>query len=202
MLLVHLNYSKWRVKMCKINKQFFYFLLWNWLQNKWHSTYFRNIRFKIHFIKWKNVLYFSPQVPKMERKSQQSQASWNLSTIYNPAFYLPAENNCPSGLMNSKKFHAIPISGIPTLYGTWRKIYLNGVSSNIFLISIDWIDNDIISSVPNVNFEVYAPSFLERFLESHAVMFQGNAGLKPKEGEITSRPWQWPINYRVSYLYT
>jgi dolichyl-phosphate-mannose-protein mannosyltransferase len=51
--------------------------------------------------------------------------------------------------------------------------------------------------VPNVSFEVYAPSFLERFLESHAVMFQGNAGLKPKEGEITSRPWQWPINYRV-----
>lgn len=51
--------------------------------------------------------------------------------------------------------------------------------------------------MPNVSFEVYAPSFLERFLESHAVMFQGNAGLKPKEGEITSRPWQWPINYRV-----
>ena len=51
--------------------------------------------------------------------------------------------------------------------------------------------------VPNVNFEVYAPSFFERFIESHAVMFQGNAGLKPKEGEVTSRPWQWPINYRV-----
>ena len=29
-------------------------------------------------------------------------------------------------------------------------------------------------------------------------MLQGNAGLKPKEGEVTSRPWQWPINYRVS----
>ncbi|KOB63903.1 putative mannosyltransferase 1, partial [Operophtera brumata] len=26
---------------------------------------------------------------------------------------------------------------------------------------------------------------------------QGNAGLKPKEGELTSQPWQWPINYRV-----
>lgn len=38
------------------------------------------------------------------------------------------------------------------------------------------------------------------FVESHTVMFQGNAGLKPKEGEVTSRPWQWPINYRVSYL--
>lgn len=51
--------------------------------------------------------------------------------------------------------------------------------------------------VPSVSFQVYAPGFLERFLESHAVMFQGNAGLKPKEGEVTSRPWQWPINYRV-----
>lgn len=51
-----------------------------------------------------------------------------------------------------------------------------------------------------MSFEVYAPSFLERFFESHAVMFQGNAGLKPKEGEITSKPWQWPINYRVSSI--
>lgn len=52
--------------------------------------------------------------------------------------------------------------------------------------------------MPSVNFEVYAPGFFERFLESHAVMIQGNAGLKPKEGEVTSRPWQWPIDYRVS----
>lgn len=52
--------------------------------------------------------------------------------------------------------------------------------------------------MPNVSFRVYAPGFVSRFLESHAVMLQGNAGLKPKEGEITSRPWQWPINYRVS----
>ena len=51
--------------------------------------------------------------------------------------------------------------------------------------------------VPKVSFEVYAPNFFERFIESHAVMFQGNAGLKPKEGEVTSRPWQWPIDYRV-----
>lgn len=51
--------------------------------------------------------------------------------------------------------------------------------------------------VPNVNLNMYAPSFISRFMESHAVMFQGNAGLKPKEGELTSKPWQWPINYRV-----
>ncbi|XP_063430399.1 protein O-mannosyl-transferase 2-like [Mytilus trossulus] len=50
--------------------------------------------------------------------------------------------------------------------------------------------------LPNASFELYSPSFLERFIESHAVMTQGNSGLKPKEGEITSRPWQWPINYR------
>ena len=54
--------------------------------------------------------------------------------------------------------------------------------------------------MPNVSFQVYAPGFLARFLESHAVMLQGNAGLKPKEGEITSRPWQWPINYKVLYF--
>jgi dolichyl-phosphate-mannose-protein mannosyltransferase len=52
-----------------------------------------------------------------------------------------------------------------------------------------------------MSFEAYASSFFERLLESHAVMFQGNAGLKPKEGEVTSQPWQWPINYRVSIPY-
>jgi dolichyl-phosphate-mannose-protein mannosyltransferase len=31
-------------------------------------------------------------------------------------------------------------------------------------------------------------------------MFEGNAGLKPKEGEVTSRPWQWPINLRGQYF--
>jgi len=55
--------------------------------------------------------------------------------------------------------------------------------------------------VPNVSFEVYSPNFFARFIESHAVMFQGNAGLKPKEGEVTSKPWQWPINYKVFILY-
>ncbi|XP_033123188.1 protein O-mannosyl-transferase 2-like isoform X2 [Anneissia japonica] len=50
--------------------------------------------------------------------------------------------------------------------------------------------------LPNVSFELFAPSFLESVLESHVVMAQSNSGLKPKEGEITSRPWQWPINYR------
>ncbi|KAI8121822.1 Protein O-mannosyl-transferase 2 [Lucilia cuprina] len=54
--------------------------------------------------------------------------------------------------------------------------------------------------VSSVSFSVYAPGFLARFIESHAVMFQGNSGLKPKEGEITSRPWQWPINYRGQFF--
>lgn len=51
--------------------------------------------------------------------------------------------------------------------------------------------------MPNVSFEVYASGFFERLIESHAVMLQGNAGLKPKEGEVTSRPYMWIINYRV-----
>ncbi|XP_074662346.1 protein O-mannosyl-transferase 2-like [Tubulanus polymorphus] len=50
--------------------------------------------------------------------------------------------------------------------------------------------------LPDVSFEVHAPSFWDKFVESHAVMRQGNQGLKPKDGEVTSRPWQWPLNYR------
>ena len=30
-------------------------------------------------------------------------------------------------------------------------------------------------------------------------MLQGNSELKIKEGEVTSKPWQWPINYRVNF---
>ncbi|XP_074027332.1 protein O-mannosyl-transferase 2 [Leptinotarsa decemlineata] len=62
------------------------------------------------------------------------------------------------------------------------------------------VEENFFENLPNVSFEVYAPTFLERFLESHAVMLQGNAGLKPKEGEVTSRPWQWPINYKGQFF--
>ena len=62
------------------------------------------------------------------------------------------------------------------------------------------IEDNIYAKLPNVSVKLYAPSFLERFIESHAVMFQGNSGLKPKEGEVTSRPWHWPINYRGQFF--
>lgn len=62
------------------------------------------------------------------------------------------------------------------------------------------IEDNRFEKLPNVSFQNYAPSFLEKFIESHAVMLQGNAGLKPKEGEVTSRPWQWPINYRGQFF--
>ncbi|KZC06223.1 Protein O-mannosyl-transferase 2 [Dufourea novaeangliae] len=56
------------------------------------------------------------------------------------------------------------------------------------------------AKLPNVSFQVYAPGFIDRFLESHAVMLQGNSDLKVKEGEVSSRPWQWPINYRGQFF--
>ncbi|KAL4711760.1 hypothetical protein ACJJTC_015826 [Scirpophaga incertulas] len=62
------------------------------------------------------------------------------------------------------------------------------------------VEDNIFEDLPKVSFEAYASGFVERFLESHAVMVQGNAGLKPKEGELTSQPWQWPINYRGQFF--
>ncbi|RWS30869.1 Protein O-mannosyl-transferase 2-like protein, partial [Leptotrombidium deliense] len=62
------------------------------------------------------------------------------------------------------------------------------------------VEDNAFARLPNISFEVYAPSFLEKVVESHAVMFRGNAGLKPKEGEVTSRPWQWPVNYRGQFF--
>ncbi|CAG0888880.1 unnamed protein product [Cyprideis torosa] len=55
-------------------------------------------------------------------------------------------------------------------------------------------------SVPNVSIEIYKPSFISRFIEAHAVMFQGNADLKPKAGENFARPWQWPIDFRGQWF--
>lgn len=58
------------------------------------------------------------------------------------------------------------------------------------------IESHVNDRVPKANPDLYRPSFLESVIESHIVMAQTNSGFKPKEGEITSQPWQWPINYR------
>eukprot|EP01137_Pigoraptor_chileana_P031262 Opistho-2@18832 len=42
----------------------------------------------------------------------------------------------------------------------------------------------------------FRPSFFSSFYELHVAMAEVNNGLKPKEGEVTSRPWMWPIDYR------
>eukprot|EP00794_Sanderia_malayensis_P020305 gene20305-22297_t len=58
------------------------------------------------------------------------------------------------------------------------------------------IESHVNDRVAKTSMEFMAPSFLESVYESHIVMAQTNSGFKPKEGEVTSRPWQWPINYR------
>ncbi|XP_074766120.1 protein O-mannosyl-transferase 2 isoform X2 [Athene noctua] len=50
--------------------------------------------------------------------------------------------------------------------------------------------------LPNISLDVLKPSFAEILLESHMVMIRGNSGLKPKDNEVTSKPWHWPINYQ------
>jgi len=62
------------------------------------------------------------------------------------------------------------------------------------------VEDNHFAKLPNVSFKNFAPGFVSRFIESHQVMLQGNAGLKPKEGEYTSRPWEWPINLRGQFF--
>ncbi|XP_068110580.1 protein O-mannosyl-transferase 2 [Hyperolius riggenbachi] len=50
--------------------------------------------------------------------------------------------------------------------------------------------------LPNISVSILKPSFLETLLESHVVMVRANSGLKPKEHEVTSKPWHWPINFQ------
>ncbi|XP_028396136.1 protein O-mannosyl-transferase 2-like isoform X2 [Dendronephthya gigantea] len=58
------------------------------------------------------------------------------------------------------------------------------------------VESHVNEKVPKASPDLFYPSFLESVFESHAVMAQTNSGFKPKEGEVTSQPWQWPINYR------
>jgi len=62
------------------------------------------------------------------------------------------------------------------------------------------VEDNHFPRLPSVSFDEFAPNFVQRFVESHIVMLTGNAGLKPKEGEYTSRPWEWPINIRGQYF--
>uniref|UniRef100_A0AAZ3QFT7 Protein O-mannosyl-transferase 2 n=1 Tax=Oncorhynchus tshawytscha TaxID=74940 RepID=A0AAZ3QFT7_ONCTS len=58
------------------------------------------------------------------------------------------------------------------------------------------IEDHINAKLPNISLSVLKPHFLEILLESHIVMIRGNSGLKPKDNEMNSKPWHWPINYQ------
>lgn len=63
--------------------------------------------------------------------------------------------------------------------------------------SSQWnIEDHINSKLPNISLSVLKPHFLEILIESHIVMLRGNSGLKPKDNEMNSKPWHWPINYQ------
>uniref|UniRef100_A0A8C1ZJP2 Protein O-mannosyl-transferase 2 n=1 Tax=Cyprinus carpio TaxID=7962 RepID=A0A8C1ZJP2_CYPCA len=58
------------------------------------------------------------------------------------------------------------------------------------------IEDHINPKLPNISLSVLKPTFLEVLWESHIVMIRGNSGLKPKDNEMNSKPWHWPINYQ------
>lgn len=63
--------------------------------------------------------------------------------------------------------------------------------------SSQWnIEDHINPKLPNISLSVLKPHFVEIFIESHIVMLRGNSGLKPKDNEMNSKPWHWPINYQ------
>uniref|UniRef100_A0A3B5M2U2 Protein O-mannosyl-transferase 2 n=1 Tax=Xiphophorus couchianus TaxID=32473 RepID=A0A3B5M2U2_9TELE len=63
--------------------------------------------------------------------------------------------------------------------------------------SSQWnIEDHINPGLPNISLSLLKPNFLEILLESHIVMIRGNSGLKPKDNEMNSKPWHWPINYQ------
>ena len=69
-------------------------------------------------------------------------------------------------------------------FGFWLHPYVN-----IADVRLDWKES--------------RPGFLAKFIETHLVMFSNNRNLRPKaDVEFVSRPWMWPIAYRVRQLTT
>lgn len=62
------------------------------------------------------------------------------------------------------------------------------------------VEDNIYPKLPNISLADMAPGFFSKLIESHKVMLQGNSGLKPKEGEWTSKPWEWPINMKGQWF--
>lgn len=62
------------------------------------------------------------------------------------------------------------------------------------------VEDNFYEKLPNISLADMAPGFLSKFIESHRVMLQGNSNLKPKEGEWTSQPWEWPMSLRGQWF--
>ena len=62
------------------------------------------------------------------------------------------------------------------------------------------IETHINDRLPKTHSEHLAPSFFSSFIELHFGMASVNNNLKPKEDEITSQPWEWPLNIKVRFL--
>ncbi|XP_061552168.1 protein O-mannosyl-transferase 2 [Phycodurus eques] len=63
--------------------------------------------------------------------------------------------------------------------------------------SSQWnVEDHVNAKLPNISLSLLKPHFLEILMESHIVMIRGNSGLKPKDNEMNSKPWHWPINYQ------
>merc|ERR1712242_166490 len=62
------------------------------------------------------------------------------------------------------------------------------------------IEDNTFPNIRNISLKDLAPGFVSKFIESHKTMLQGNSNLKPKEGEWTSKPWEWPFLYKGQWF--
>jgi len=62
------------------------------------------------------------------------------------------------------------------------------------------VEDNTFPNIRNISLKDLAPGFVSKFIESHKTMLQGNSNLKPKEGEWTSKPWEWPFLYKGQWF--
>jgi dolichyl-phosphate-mannose-protein mannosyltransferase len=55
-------------------------------------------------------------------------------------------------------------------------------------------------AVPKESTKDLSPGFLRSMYELHIVMKNVNNNMKPKEDEVVSKPWHWPILYKGQHF--
>ncbi|XP_013407904.1 protein O-mannosyl-transferase 2 [Lingula anatina] len=159
----------------------------------------------MHVATTRNLHSHKEKAPLTQRHHQVTCYGMNGTGDYHDNFQVEIVGGVPGEVVKAvkKKFTLRHLGQNCAVTQTERKLPKWGwdqmeVTCNPHAIDVKsyWNVEEVRDSrLPSVSFANHAPNFIQKFIESHIVMGKGNRGLKPKEDEATSQPWQWPLDW-------